>query len=174
MSTMMRDGAAVEGQDDVTATYREIAMRFGLGSANAARTKVKRAGWTVEPARHPADPVRIRVPREVWYQPPADIHRRNGHEHGGISDQERAFQTEHFKALDRERHRADQAEARADRAEQGWEAERARADAAVVAVDELRAQLGAAEAKIKAMDRIEAEQALRPLWRRLRDTWTPR
>ena len=68
MPTVMRDGTAVEGQDDVTATYREIAMRFGLGSANAARTKVKRAGWTVEPAKRPADPVRVRVPREVWYQ----------------------------------------------------------------------------------------------------------
>jgi hypothetical protein len=170
----MRDGAAVEGQDDVTATYREIAMRFGLGSPNAARTKVKRAGWAVEPARHPADPVRVRVPREAWYQTPADIHRHNGHAHVGMSDQERAFQTEHLKALDRERHRADQAEARANRAEQGRDAERARADAAAVAVDELRAQLDAAEDKIKAMDRIEAERALRPLWRRLRDAWNRR
>ncbi len=41
MPTVMRDGAVVEGQDDVTATYREIAIRFGIGGPNAARTKVK-------------------------------------------------------------------------------------------------------------------------------------
>jgi hypothetical protein len=52
----------------VLATYREIAAHFRLGGPNAARTKVKRAGWIAEPTNHPADPLRIRVPRDVWSQ----------------------------------------------------------------------------------------------------------
>lgn len=51
----------------VLATYREIAARFRLGGPNAARTKVKRAGWRcgLRPD-HPSDPLRIQVPREAW------------------------------------------------------------------------------------------------------------
>jgi hypothetical protein len=55
-----------EEGDYVIASYREIAVRFGLGGPNAARTKVKRAGWPSEPVNHPADPLRIRVPRTTW------------------------------------------------------------------------------------------------------------
>ena len=50
----------------VVATYREIAVRFGLGGVNAARTKAKRAEWGEEPTNHPAETKRIRVPREAW------------------------------------------------------------------------------------------------------------
>jgi hypothetical protein len=50
----------------VTATYREIAKRFGLSGPNAARTKAKRAQWAEEPVNHPADTKRVRVPREAW------------------------------------------------------------------------------------------------------------
>ena len=59
---------ADERGDFVLATYREIAARFSLGGPNAARTKVKRAGWVAEPSNHPADPLHIRVPRDAWYQ----------------------------------------------------------------------------------------------------------
>jgi hypothetical protein len=52
--------------DYVVATYREIALRFRLGSVRAARTKAQRARWRVEPPNHPADPRRIRVPRALW------------------------------------------------------------------------------------------------------------
>lgn len=52
----------------VISTYREIAVRFGLGSVNAARTKAKRAGWGEEPTNYPAETKRIRVPREAWDQ----------------------------------------------------------------------------------------------------------
>jgi hypothetical protein len=52
--------------DHVLATYREIAEHFRLGSTRAARTKAQRAGWELEPANHPADPRRVRVPRAPW------------------------------------------------------------------------------------------------------------
>ena len=50
----------------IIATYREIAEHFRLGGPNAARTKAKRAGWVAEPSNHPADPLRVRVPRDAW------------------------------------------------------------------------------------------------------------
>ena len=50
----------------VVATYREIASHFGLKGPDQGRTKAKRAGWPTEPQNHPADPVRVRVPAEVW------------------------------------------------------------------------------------------------------------
>jgi hypothetical protein len=53
----------------VIATYREIADRFGLGSPDAARVRAKRSGWEREPANHPLDPARIRVPSTAWEQP---------------------------------------------------------------------------------------------------------
>ena len=60
---------ASETTDHVLATYREIAEHFELGSTRAARTKVKRAGWAHEPANHPYDALRIRVPRSAWDAP---------------------------------------------------------------------------------------------------------
>jgi hypothetical protein len=54
--------------DHVVVTYRQIAEHFRLGSTRAARTKAQRAGWEIEPANHPADPRRIRVPRSLWDQ----------------------------------------------------------------------------------------------------------
>ena len=58
----------VRGGDsgDIVATYREIAEHFGLKGPDQGRTKAKRAGWPAEPQNHPADPLRIRVPREAW------------------------------------------------------------------------------------------------------------
>jgi hypothetical protein len=50
----------------VIATYREVAAHFGLKGPDQGRTKVKRAGWLTEPQNHPADPIRVRVPREAW------------------------------------------------------------------------------------------------------------
>jgi hypothetical protein len=50
----------------VIATYREVASHFGLKGPDQGRTKVKRAGWPTEPQNHPADPIRVRVPREAW------------------------------------------------------------------------------------------------------------
>ena len=57
---------AAKNSDNVLATYREIAVRFGLNGTHAARLKVKRLGWTPEPATRPGDEFRIRVPREAW------------------------------------------------------------------------------------------------------------
>ena len=51
---------------EIIATYREIADHFGLKGPDQGRTKAKRAGWPAEPQNHPADPLRIRVPREAW------------------------------------------------------------------------------------------------------------
>jgi hypothetical protein len=55
-----------EGESHVVATYREIAAHFGLRGPDQGRTKAKRAGWVAEPQNHPADPVRVRVPRTAW------------------------------------------------------------------------------------------------------------
>lgn len=54
--------------EHVIASYREIAERFGLGSADAARVKVRRAQWERQPPNHPLDPALIRVPKTVWDQ----------------------------------------------------------------------------------------------------------
>jgi hypothetical protein len=59
--------------EHVVATYREIAAHFGLKGPVQARVKAKRAGWKAEPQNHPADPLRIRVPRDAW--------------NGGVSEQ---------------------------------------------------------------------------------------
>jgi hypothetical protein len=58
----------IESGGFVLATYREIAAHFHLSGPNAARTKAKRASWKAEPTNHPADPLRIRVPRDAWSQ----------------------------------------------------------------------------------------------------------
>jgi hypothetical protein len=58
----------IESGGFVLATYREIAGHFHLSGPNAARTKAKRANWKAEPTNHPADPLRIRVPRDAWSQ----------------------------------------------------------------------------------------------------------
>ena len=52
--------------EHVVATYREIAAHFGLKGVVQARVKAKRAKWPAEPQNHPADPLRIRVPRDAW------------------------------------------------------------------------------------------------------------
>jgi hypothetical protein len=70
----------VETSDYVLATFREIAVRFGLSGTHAARRKVKRLGWTAE-RTHPAGPFRIRVPRQTWDQ--VTVIRERGRERQG-------------------------------------------------------------------------------------------
>jgi len=79
-----------DGESHVVATYREIAAHFGLRGPTQGRTKAKRAGWPTEPQNHPADVVRVRVPRTAWeralsHQERALSRRR---EQGGSSNSE--------------------------------------------------------------------------------------
>ena len=57
------DGAL--GEEHI-ATYREIAAHWGLAGVDVARVKAKRARWRQLPRNHPADPVRVAIPRAVW------------------------------------------------------------------------------------------------------------
>ncbi len=57
-------GEALGGEH--IATYREIAARWGLAGVDVARLKAKRAGWRQLPRNHPADPVRVAIPRAAW------------------------------------------------------------------------------------------------------------
>jgi hypothetical protein len=68
------DGAL--GEEHI-ATYREIAAHWGLAGVDVARVKAKRARWRQLPRNHPADPVRVAIPRAAW-----DIAVMNG---GGAS-----------------------------------------------------------------------------------------
>jgi hypothetical protein len=136
----------------IVATYREIAAHFGLKGVVQARVKAKRAGWPAEPQNHPADPLHIRVPRDIWNAgsrrevEPLSREPRNPRnpsppipgikdEIGGIIkgfeaalDTLRQQQTTLQGQLDRERDRADRAEAQA--AAERERAERASADLA--------------------------------------------
>jgi hypothetical protein len=123
-----------ESGDFILATYREIALRFGLGGPNAARTKVKRAGWVSEPANHPADALRIRVPRDGWGQagetPPRAPKGRAFLKSRDSPSQEE--DTHHLRAL--EEHLATLRDRLAD-AEQRIAREAERADRAEIQVD---------------------------------------
>jgi hypothetical protein len=81
----------IESGGFVLATYREIAAHFHLSGPNAARTKAKRASWKAEPTNHPADPLRIRVPRDAWSQaaesPPPKRSERLGLDPGSQSSE---------------------------------------------------------------------------------------
>jgi hypothetical protein len=56
----------------VTATYREIAERFGIG-IEGARIKTKRRAakglWRIIPGNHPQDIIRVEIPEEEWNSP---------------------------------------------------------------------------------------------------------
>jgi hypothetical protein len=56
----------------VTATYREIAERFGIG-IEGARIKAKRRAakglWRILPGNHPQDIIRVEIPEEEWNSP---------------------------------------------------------------------------------------------------------
>jgi DNA repair exonuclease SbcCD ATPase subunit len=128
------------GTDYIIATYREIAAHFGLKGPVQARVKAKRAGWPAEPQNHPADALRIRVPRDAWNAGlrqgmeslPRPVRNPLSHIHipdpkneirGIIKGFETALETLQ-QQLERERERADRAEAelvaqrsRADQAE---------------------------------------------------------
>lgn len=56
----------------VTATYREIADRFGIG-IEGARIKTKRRAakglWRIIPGNHPQDIIRVEIPEEEWTSP---------------------------------------------------------------------------------------------------------
>jgi hypothetical protein len=181
-------GAGERG-DFIVATYREIAAHFSLGGPNAARTKVKRAGWSAEPSNHPADPLHIRVPRDAWYQAPDTAHPRRADrphitENGETSQQfdmsdlkdakrpylasggEAPYQPDapHITAL--EGHiaslQADLAaeRARADRAEQARAAADTRVDATMARADAADADRRAAEARAERAEQgRDAERA---------------
>ena len=62
-------------------TYREVADKFGLKSPDAARVKVKRAGWKTRPGNHPNATLFIEVPHSaiserslgiISHQPPVN------------------------------------------------------------------------------------------------------
>ena len=179
---------ADERGDFVLATYREIAARFSLGGPNAARTKVKRAGWVAEPSNHPADPLHIRVPRDAWYQAANTAHLRQAERthvaaNGEASSQQLAMpylkerpnlalgeppsrqpDTPYIRAL--EGHIASlQAylaaeRARADRAEQIREVADAHADAVMARADAADADRRAAEARAERAEQgRDAERA---------------
>jgi chromosome segregation ATPase len=170
---------ADESEGFILATYREIAAHFALSGPNAARTKVKRAGWSAAPTNHPADPLHIRVPRDAWYQaaesprpkyterphaisrdapsPKADTPHIRALEAAVSSLTERAETAE--KRADRAENRADRAEARADRAEQSIEAERNRAQAADSRAD--RAEQEIADERNRADRAEQGRDALR-------------
>lgn len=123
----------------IVATYREIAVRFGLGSVNAARTKAKRAGWIEEPTNHPAETKRIRVPREMWDQASRD---------DPITAPESVPSRPHREGASRTHDTGAAAALRGalDLLREQLERERARGDAAAEQVQELRATVQALEA----------------------------
>jgi hypothetical protein len=66
----------------VTATYREIADRFGIG-IEGARIKTKRRAakglWRIIPGNHPQDIIRVEIPEEEWNSPQrSPAHTPNG------------------------------------------------------------------------------------------------
>jgi len=165
--------------DHVLATYREIAERFRLGSIRAARTKTKRAGWRHDPPNHPYDPLRIRVPRDLWHQagetqpdqsrePQGSKNRETqGSKPRGLGQQRPdahsingldALVAPLREQLERERGRADAAEAelaamreRVAELRESKAAAEAKAEAAEARVDDLMVQAGKlAEVKAKA------------------------
>ena len=137
----MGDLMDADQHDHVIATYREIAAHFRLKGPVQARVKAKRAGWPSEPQNHPADPLRIRVPRDVWNagsrdnavpvphlprnprNPPSPIPDLKDEIGGIIKGFETALETVRQQQaalqgqMDRERERADQERQRADRLE---------------------------------------------------------
>ncbi len=175
--------------DHVIATYREIAAHFRLKGPVQARVKAKRAGWPSEPQNHPADPLRIRVPRDVWnarfrdnavplphpprpprnpLSPIPDLKDEIG---GIIKGFETALETVRQqqaalqRQMDRERERADQAEAEREAARAEAAAERARAVQAEREREAAKVAAAAAEGEAKGL-RLALEEARRPFWRR--------
>jgi len=116
----------------VLATYREIAAHFGLQGPHSARTKAKREGWQSEPPNHPADPLRIRVPREAWDA--AGRRRREGRNTPSHELRDPPSQSGEINALrshiETLREGVAKAEARAERAEQRAAAAEERAEKA--------------------------------------------
>ena len=121
--------------DTVLATYREIAARFALSSVTAARIKAKRqiarARWSTEPANHPADPIRIRIPRQDWEQ---------GADLAQIKPREQAASSPDTPGI--KKSRSARTEAALVELRALLERERARAGAAETAIAELHRELG--------------------------------
>jgi hypothetical protein len=178
----------VEREDFILATYREIAVRFGLGGPNAARTKVKRAGWRAEPSNHPADPLRVRVPQDAWYQAGETPHHtllEMGHPKPIRDASSQKHDARHIKALEmavtalREglaaaEARAGRAEGRADTADADRRAAEARADRAVASCDRLEDELAKAEERARAVEADAGAWWSQSRWRRLRAAWRGR
>ena len=165
-----------ESGDFIPATYREIAAQFHLGGPNAARTKVKRAGWSAEPTNHPADPLRIRVPRDAWYQEVDTPHLEQQRDGPDLTPRRDApsqkRDTHHIKALEghittlqeelgAERLARVAAQEQRDQALADVRAERDRADRAEKSRDEAIARADAADGDRRAADaRSDATLAL--------------
>lgn len=156
----------------IVATYREIAVRFGLGSVNAARTKAKRAGWPEEPTNYPAETKRIRVPREMWDQ--------GGGRDDPITSPERVPSRPHREAASQTPDTGAIAAVRIalDLLRGQLERERARGDAAAEQVQQMRdavliAEEDAADARQQVADATrraeEAERAAVEAWTLARD-----
>ena len=163
MSDRWDIGERPDTPDTVLATYREIAARFALGSSTAARVKAKRqiarGRWSAEPANHPADPIRIKIPREDWEQS-ADLAETKPRApraakpldtpgiKAGRSARSNAALAELRALLERERARADAAEAAVADLRRQLEEQRGLTNAAEHQVDRLQGQLGEAEAAL--------------------------
>jgi predicted ribosome quality control (RQC) complex YloA/Tae2 family protein len=111
--------------------------RFRLGGPNAARTKVKRAGWTWEPPNHPADPLRIRVPRDAWEEAAESPHRNPRHVKRERHDRKAREPTPH----EQNSRNLNGFEMALEALQHQLERERSRADAAEGRVQELTADL---------------------------------
>ena len=137
------------GSDTVLATYREIAARFGLGSHAAARVKAKRqiarGHWSAEPANHPADPIRVRIPRAEWGR---GAERSAKPDTPDIKPTRTARSAAVRVQLEFERSRADRAEAEVAELRRQLEEQRERAGTAEQESVRLRGQLAQALAAL--------------------------
>jgi hypothetical protein len=182
-------GAETEdGTGHIIATYREIATHFGLKGVVQARVKAKRAGWEAEPQNHPADALRLRVPRKAWdarFQAHAEPLPRKPVEPRNLSLPTPDFRKEiggivkGFDAalgilreqLEQERERANRAEgaigqerAKREAAEGDAARERQAREAAEAARVAAEAAQEAAEAERDAAERVLSGSSTRPWW----------
>jgi hypothetical protein len=151
----------------VPLTYRELAARLGLGSADAARVKAKRRGWPVQPGNHPGAQALVLVPAAVLAGGPE---RSPGSVRGSAPpapDPRDALVDELRRQVERERDRADRADAerlterdRAAALVERLDAEHAARRAVEVEAERLRGRLADAEGRL-------ADLAGRPWWARL-------
>lgn len=167
----MGDDTGDAGDGTRWMSYDELAVARGINRASAIRLTFRKH-W---PRRTGNDgQARVAIPPDAQVPPPDATHDDAHDATGGDPPDNRDLE-----ALPRERHRADQAEARVDRAEAGQAAAHVRADRAEAREAELRtmadrqgreltaALLRTAIAETEARALREAlEEARRPAWRR--------